>query len=286
VLSGIIPTATARGCPSGCASAGSSSRTSIDRRRPPDDLRAALDFLAGQGVDLIITSGGLGPTADDLTAEVVAEFAGAPLVLDEALEGGSARSSSAARPLAQRRRRRDARGQPQAGAGAARARRARARRHGAPASSLPPPDGAERPAVLVLPGPPRELQPMWGAALDTPALRTVLAARGCVRATDPAPVRDPGVRDRALAARDRGRRGRPRRARDHDLLRRGELEIATVFEPAAAREYERFEAAIVARHGDNAVQPPTGRRSTSRWRRCCSAAGAHDRRLPSRAPAG
>src|SRR5919199_13387 len=32
----------------------------------PDDLRAALEFLAGQGLDVVITSGGLGPTAHDL----------------------------------------------------------------------------------------------------------------------------------------------------------------------------------------------------------------------------
>ncbi len=38
-------------------------------------------------MDLVITSGGLGPTADDLTAEVVAEFAGREMELDEALEG-------------------------------------------------------------------------------------------------------------------------------------------------------------------------------------------------------
>ena len=38
-------------------------------------------------MDLIITSGGLGPTADDLTAEVVAEWAGRPMELDVALEG-------------------------------------------------------------------------------------------------------------------------------------------------------------------------------------------------------
>ncbi len=37
-------------------------------------------------MDLIVTSGGLGPTADDLTAEIVARFAGRELVLDEAME--------------------------------------------------------------------------------------------------------------------------------------------------------------------------------------------------------
>jgi nicotinamide-nucleotide amidase len=52
-----------------------------DRR---DDLRGALEFLSGH--DLVITSGGLGPTADDLTAEIVGAFAGRAMVLDEALE--------------------------------------------------------------------------------------------------------------------------------------------------------------------------------------------------------
>ena len=52
----------------------------------PADVRAALGFLAGEGADLIVTSGGLGPTADDLTAEVVGAFAGRAMVLDEALE--------------------------------------------------------------------------------------------------------------------------------------------------------------------------------------------------------
>jgi nicotinamide-nucleotide amidase len=52
----------------------------------PEDMEAQLRFLAEQGVDLIVTSGGLGPTADDLTLEVVARFMGRPLALDEELE--------------------------------------------------------------------------------------------------------------------------------------------------------------------------------------------------------
>ena len=46
-----------------------------DRR---EDMDEALRFLAARGVDVIVTSGGLGPTADDLTAEVVGAFAGRP----------------------------------------------------------------------------------------------------------------------------------------------------------------------------------------------------------------
>ena len=45
---------------------------------------AALDFF--RDVDLVITTGGLGPTADDLTADVVASWVGAPMELDPALE--------------------------------------------------------------------------------------------------------------------------------------------------------------------------------------------------------
>jgi len=37
----------------------------------PEDLLSALRFMAEAGMALIITSGGLGPTADDMTAEVV-----------------------------------------------------------------------------------------------------------------------------------------------------------------------------------------------------------------------
>ena len=52
----------------------------------PGDLTAQLRFLAEQQVDLIVTSGGLGPTADDLTVATVAEFCGRELLLDPALE--------------------------------------------------------------------------------------------------------------------------------------------------------------------------------------------------------
>ena len=52
----------------------------------PADIEAQLRFMADQGVDLIVTSGGLGPTADDMTVEVVARFAGRELVLDDEVE--------------------------------------------------------------------------------------------------------------------------------------------------------------------------------------------------------
>lgn len=51
----------------------------------PDDplaIRTALE-RALSDADLVVTTGGLGPTADDLTTAIVAEAANAPLVLDE-----------------------------------------------------------------------------------------------------------------------------------------------------------------------------------------------------------
>src|SRR5580692_6726647 len=65
----------------------------------PGDMEAALRFMAGEGLDLIVTSGGLGPTADDLTAEVVGRAQGREMVLDRELEE---RIAEILRPLAKR----------------------------------------------------------------------------------------------------------------------------------------------------------------------------------------
>ncbi|MCL1988971.1 MAG: competence/damage-inducible protein A [Firmicutes bacterium] len=46
-------------------------------------LRRAYDLAYERGADLVITIGGLGPTEDDITKEVAAEFFGLPLVLHE-----------------------------------------------------------------------------------------------------------------------------------------------------------------------------------------------------------
>ena len=40
------------------------------------DIEAQLRFLRDEGVDLIVTTGGLGPTADDMTVATVAGFCG------------------------------------------------------------------------------------------------------------------------------------------------------------------------------------------------------------------
>ena len=57
----------------------------------PDDLLAALEFMRAEGLALIVTSGGLGPTADDLTAEIVGRFCGREMVLDARARGADRR---------------------------------------------------------------------------------------------------------------------------------------------------------------------------------------------------
>ncbi|MBS1886894.1 MAG: competence/damage-inducible protein A [Actinobacteria bacterium] len=138
----------------------------------PDDLEHALDFLAAEGMDLIVTSGGLGPTADDLTGEIVARFAGRPLELDAEME---------AKIAAILRRFASTRGIKFDEAAVMEANRKQAMVP-AGAEALDPvgtAPGLVVPAgervVVVLPGPPRELQPMWPVALATDAVRAVLA---------------------------------------------------------------------------------------------------------------
>src|SRR6476646_1631431 len=135
----------------------------------PDDLRAALRFFAESGVELIITSGGLGPTADDLTAEIVADFQQRPAALDPDLEQRI--SDIIARLSAGRGWRTD----PEATAAATR-KQALVPAGAtvlepvgtAPGLIVPAPDGATGAPVVVLPGPPFELQGMWDRVITDP----------------------------------------------------------------------------------------------------------------------
>ncbi len=233
-----------------------------DRR---EDMRAALDFMAREGMGLIVTSGGLGPTADDLTAEVVGEFQGRPMVLDEALE---ARIAEILRPLAKR--------FPNLDMDAIRAgnRKQAVIPQGAtildPVGTAPglivppttevvqgalhaPPDGESgraSPTVLVLPGPPRELQPMWESALQTDAMCQALAGAGEYRVRT---LRMFGIPESEIAEtlRVAEREGiELNRLEITTCLRRGEIEVVTRYEPAAEDVYEAFEAVVRRRHSD------------------------------------
>jgi nicotinamide-nucleotide amidase len=141
----------------------------------PEDIEAQLRFMTEQGVSLIVTSGGLGPTADDLTIEIVARFSGRPLFLDEELEE---RIADILRPLMKRFRHLDFD-----------AVRAANRKQAlvpegaeviypagtAPGLVVPARDGV--PAVVVMPGPPRELHEMWPQATATESFRDAIAGR-------------------------------------------------------------------------------------------------------------
>jgi nicotinamide-nucleotide amidase len=210
----------------------------------PDDLRAALDFLAREGMDLIITTGGLGPTADDLTAEVVAAFAGRPLALDADLEAHVwqivSRLRARFRDASEEGMRAGARKQALVPAGAVVLEPVGT----APglvvvSDSVPP--------VLVLPGPPGELQPMWSAALSTPPLQALLARAGVL---EQRMMRITGVPESELARLLREAPVDLGRLEITTCLRRGELEIATVFDPSAAPDYAALESVVVDRFGD------------------------------------
>jgi nicotinamide-nucleotide amidase len=219
-----------------------------DRR---EDMAGALRFLAGERVDLIVTSGGLGPTADDLTTAVVADFAGRPLVLDEALEQ---RIAAIVAPLAERWPNIDR---------AAMARGTRKQAHvpegatvlepvgTAPGVVVPPGPGShppDGPTVVVLPGPPRELQPMWATARETDAFR---AATAGATVYEQAMLRLMGIPESEIAetlrvAEQSGLDLAPLEITT--CLRRGEIEIATLYEPSGAEAYGAFAAFVRRRH--------------------------------------
>jgi nicotinamide-nucleotide amidase len=215
----------------------------------PEDMLAALQFLAGEGVDLIVTSGGLGPTADDLTAEVVGGFSGREMVLDEELED---RIAEILRPLLAR--------WPQLDEEAIRAsnRKQAVIPEGAtvlePVGTAPglvvPPASGSGPTVVVLPGPPRELQPMWEAATGTGAFR---AATAGATTYHQAMLRMFGIPESELAASLRAAEEAGielERLEITTCLRRGELEMVTRYEPPDEEVYRALEGEIRDRHAD------------------------------------
>jgi competence/damage-inducible protein CinA-like protein len=134
----------------------------------PSELEAAL--REGLEADLCLVSGGLGPTHDDRTVELVARVAGRGLVVDEKLES---EIESISRAIAERLRR------PYADF-AAGVRKQATLPEGAvvlgiagtaPGLALE----TERGAVVVLPGPPGELRRLWPQALQTAAVQAVLS---------------------------------------------------------------------------------------------------------------
>ncbi|MGB6179749.1 MAG: competence/damage-inducible protein A [Rhodococcus sp. (in: high G+C Gram-positive bacteria)] len=216
----------------------------------PDDLTAQVQFLADQRVDLIVTSGGLGPTADDLTVATVAALYGRELLLDSELEQRihaivqrwRSRLSSAvdSEPLRAGIRKQamvpqGAQSIPPTGT--------------APGVAIPADESAALPAVLILPGPPRELQAMWPTALECAPVAEVLAGRVQVRQDT---IRGYGLSEADLAATLRTAERDIAGFADLEIttcLSRGELEMVTRYVDTARTSYSDLERLIDKNHG-------------------------------------
>ncbi|MCW3014936.1 MAG: competence/damage-inducible protein [Solirubrobacterales bacterium] len=218
----------------------------------PADITGALRFFTAEGMDLVVTTGGLGPTADDLTAAVVGAFQGREMALDEALE---ARIAEILRPLAERwpdldmdALREANRKQAVVPAGATILEPVGT----APGLVVPPADGTgpAHPTVVVLPGPPRELQPMWQTAVATEAFVAATAGRVSY---EQHMLRLFGIPESEIAE-------TLRRAQDGGVdldalevttcLRGGEVEIVTRYEPRDTATYDALVSVIRERHAD------------------------------------
>ncbi len=201
-------------------------------------------------IDLVVTSGGLGPTADDLTLEIVAGFQRRELALDQGLED---RIADILRPLLKRWPHLDEEAirtsnrkqalVPEGGTvldpigDGARHDRAAARRGGGP---------DDRGAARTAPGAAADVG-------DGPPEARVPGGdrrRAGVRAADAARVRDPES-EIALTLREAEEAGVAlERLEITTCLRRGEVEIVTRYEAEDHGVYGAFEQVIRERHAD------------------------------------
>ncbi len=211
----------------------------------PEDMEAQLRFLSDQGVDLIVTSGGLGPTADDLTLEVVAGFTGRPLALDQALEQ---RITAIVEPLMRR--------WPNVDLEAVRTatRKQALVPQGAtviePAGTAPGMVVPGSPTIVVMPGPPRELQSMWPQAVASEPFRAVVADAPDYSESM---LRLFGIPESEIAETLRVAEGQVEgldRLEVTTCLRRGEVEVVVRHEPAGQAAWEALAALVADRHGD------------------------------------
>jgi nicotinamide-nucleotide amidase len=217
----------------------------------PADMAAQLRFMASEGMDLVITSGGLGPTADDLTMRMVAEFSGREMVHDPALE---ARIEEILRPMMARWHGID----PEA-------MRAGTRKQAivpaeatvlapvgtAPGAVVAPASGAG-PVVVVLPGPPRELHEMWSSAVEAPEFVEAVRDRGSY---DQHMLRLFGIPESEIAETLRVAEANMGSVDFESLeittcLRRAEVEVVVRHEPDASPAWEQLLATVSSRHAD------------------------------------
>ena len=201
----------------------------------PDELEAAL--REGLAYDVLVTSGGLGPTHDDRTVELLARAAGVELEVDAAVEREiEARS----RAVAERLRR------PYADFASGVTKQATLPR-GAVVAGL----AGTAPAfalivgecvAVVLPGPPGELQALWHRALDLDVVRSVVArAQPPQRRT----LRFYGVSESSVAAALEAAGGDGDGVDATICARHFEIHVDLVVAPGAERRADALEAALL-----------------------------------------
>jgi len=209
----------------------------------PGDMTAQLAFMRDQGVDLVVTSGGLGPTADDLTIEMVAEFTGRPLFLDEALEE---RIADILRPLMKRFRHLDFDAVREAN------RKQALVPEGAhvinPAGTAPGLVVPGNPTIVVMPGPPRELHAMWPQAVETEAFQEAVGGRTRYQQQT---LRLFGIPESEIAETLRVAEGAVDGFSELEIttcMRRAEIEVVTRWEPEAQPAWDAVRGLIAERH--------------------------------------
>jgi nicotinamide-nucleotide amidase len=217
-------------------------------RDRPEDIRAQLQFMTDQKVDLVITTGGLGPTADDMTATIVSEFCGRETYLDEEL---FAKIEGIVRPYAERfgwdtdalsegARKQAVIPRDTAVLGPAGT---------APGLVVEPAPPKQGPTVVVLPGPPREMKSIWEEALETPAFRRIDERRVVF---EEQMLRMLGVPEPEIARtlqefdEDQGLDG----LEVTTCLRSGEMEVLISHAPADHDRREALVALFRERHGE------------------------------------
>lgn len=217
-------------------------------RDRPEDITAQLEFMHAQGVDLVCTTGGLGPTADDMTTALVSEFCGRELFLDEPL---LEKIRGIVRVYAERF------GWDMEAIDEGAVKQAHVPRGAAvlgPAGTAPglvvePADDSSKPTVMVLPGPPRELQEIWAEAVETEEFKRT-TARAVV--FEEQMLRMIGVPEPEIAKTlrefdaDQGLDG----LEVTTCLRGGEMEILISHHPGAGARRAALVAAFEEQYGD------------------------------------
>lgn len=212
----------------------------------PADIEHGIALIEGQDVQLLIASGGLGPTADDLTVQAVCERLGLELFLDTELEQ---RIAQIVRPL------RGRSGVDAQALSAGNRKQATVPRGATvlqPVGTAPglviPPAREDAPIVVVLPGPPCELQPMWRRATEVEPLRGLLAS---IEPGEVHTMRMFGIPESQLAQTLRDAEDAGVQLSQLEITtcqHRGELEITTRLSSLDAPQYAAFEGFIANAH--------------------------------------